>query len=259
MMIKTKALVIKEHIFGESDKFITLFTKDIGRIQVVAPKAKKADKGLASATQLFVYGDFLIMSYGEVYRLVSADIIEMFHSIRNNLYSLSYASYMAELIYNITQPSLPQKELLRLTLVTLQKISKENVDYNKIRRVYEIRALSEVGFMPQIMGCTECGAELVDNMDYYFSARLGGIVCQKCIDEDKSNQLNNIHSGCTKITYSTYCALYYILGSNYKQLYNFDINNEVAKTLNEVADRYVAHYVDKNFKTLSFIETLVSM
>ena len=247
MMIKTKALVIKEHIFGESDKFITLFTKEIGRIQVVAPKAKKVDKGLASATQVFVYGDFVINSYGETYRLVSADIIEMFHGIRNDLDALSYASYIAELVHNITQPSLAQKELLRLTLTTLQKICKENPDYNKIRRTYEIRALSEVGFMPQIISCVECGEEINKQNEYYFSAEGGGIVCNRCA---------NGYTNTIRISYSTYCALYYILNSEYKVLYNFEVDDITCSELNKISDKYVRHYVDKTFKTLNFLQSL---
>ena len=78
MIIKTKALVVKEYIVGESDKYVTLFTKEYGKIQALAPKAKKADKGFASATQLFVYGDFILTSFKDTYRMVSAEIILVF-------------------------------------------------------------------------------------------------------------------------------------------------------------------------------------
>ena len=46
MIIKTKALVIKEYIVGESDKYITLFTKELGRIQAIAPKQRKQKRDL---------------------------------------------------------------------------------------------------------------------------------------------------------------------------------------------------------------------
>ncbi len=249
MMVKTKALVIREHIFGESDKFITLFTKDMGRVQVVAPKAKKADKGLASSTQLFVYGDFVLMSYGDTYRLISVDIIEMFHNIRTDLDALSYASYIAEFVFNITQPLLPQKELLKLTLITLQAISRQNVDYNTVRRTYEIRALSLVGFMPQITGCTECCSQLAENDNNYFSASAGGTLCKECY---------KYYTDAISISYSTYYTLYYILGTPYKQLYKFEIDNIIKSELNKVADMYVKYYVDKPFKTIDFIESISS-
>ena len=249
MMVRTKALVIKEYIVGESDKYITLFTKDLGRIQAIAPKAKKSDKGFASATQLFVYGDFMLTSYKDTYRLVSVDLIEMFHNIRNDLSALSYASYMMEFIYYVTEPGLAQSELLKLTLVTLQALSKSEADYKRIRRVFEIRALGLLGFMPQLFACVDCGlaADEKEDARYYFSAEAGGLVCKDC---------KGTYEDVVSLSYSTLYTLQYILTVSLKQLYHFQISEEVQKELDAVGNCYVPYYVDKPFKTLDFIERL---
>ena len=249
MMVRTKALVIKEYIVGESDKYITLFTKDLGRIQAIAPKAKKSDKGFASATQLFVYGDFMLTSYKDTYRLVSVDLIEMFHNIRNDLSALSYASYMMEFIYYVTEPGLSQSELLKLTLVTLQALSKSEADYKRIRRVFEIRALGLLGFMPQLFACVDCGLAIDEKAEahYYFSAEAGGLVCKGC---------KGTYEDLVSLSYSTLYTLQYILTVSLKQLYHFQISEEVQKELDAVGNHYVPYYVDKPFKTLDFIERL---
>ncbi len=247
MIIKTKALVIKEYIVGESDKYITLFTKELGRIQAIAPRAKKVEKGFASGTQLFVYGDFMLTSYKDTYRLVAVDLIEMFHNIRKDITTLSYASYIMEFIHHVTQPGLPQQELLKLTLVTLQALNKTSDRYKQIRRVYEIRALGLLGFMPQLSACTECGVIEEKCDKYYFSAEAGGLVCKKC----KSGYVDVIN-----ISYSTLYTLQYILNSNLKQLYHFEISVLIQKELDLVGDRYVSYYVDKTFKTIDFISKL---
>ncbi len=249
MMVRTKALVIKEHIVGESDKYITLFTKDLGRIQAIAPKAKKSDKGFASSTQLFVYGDFMLTSYKDTYRLVSVDLIEMFHNIRNDLSTLSYGSYIMEFIYYVTEPGLVQSELLKLTLVTLQALSKSEADCKRIRRVFEMRALGLLGFMPQLFACTNCGIALVEKEEerYYFSAEAGGLLCKDC----KGSYID-----VTALSYGTLYTLQYILGASLKHLYHFQISQEVQKELDAVGNRYVHYYVDKPFKTLDFIEKL---
>ena len=229
--------------------FRSLFTKELGRIQAIAPKAKKTDKGFASATQLFVYGDFMLASYKDTYRLVAVDLIEMFHNIRNDLTTLSYASYIMEFIYHVTQPGLPQQELLKLTLGTLQALSKSSADCKRIRRVYEIRALAMLGFMPQLLSCTDCGIVMRDAEEetYYFSAEAGGIVCKEC----KVTYIDIV-----SLSYSTLYTLQYILGSDLKQLYCFEVNTLVQKELDLVGNRYVSYYVDKVFKTLDFIEKL---
>lgn len=248
-MIRTKALVIKEHIVGESDKYITLFTKELGRIQAIAPKAKKADKGFASSTQLFVYGDFMLTSYKDTYRLISVDLIEMFHNIRNDLSTLSYGSYIMEFIYYVTEPGLMQSELLKLTLVTLKALSKQQADCKRIRRVFEIRALGLLGFMPQLYECTHCGTLLAEKEEasYYFSAEAGGILCQGC----RGNYID-----VTTLGYSTLYTLRYILSIPLKQLYYFKVNEQVQRELDVIGSRYIHYYVDHAFKTLDFINKL---
>ncbi len=197
MLIRTKALVVKEYIVVESDKYVTLFTKEYGKIQALAPRAKKIDKGFASATQLFVYGEFILTSFKDTYRLVNVDIIEMFHSIRNGLESLSYASYVMEFLQYVTEPMLAQPELLKLTLKGLKALTYEGASYTLIRRIYEVRALAELGFMPQLASCTECGEVLKESETnrYYFSAESGGLVCESC---------KAYHKNAVMISYSTH-------------------------------------------------------
>lgn len=252
MLIRTKALVVKEYIVGESDKYVTLFTKEYGKIQALAPKAKKTDKGFASATQLFVYGEFILTSFKDTYRLVNADIIEMFHSIRNGLESLSYASYVMEFLQYVTEPMLAQPELLRLTLKTLKALTYEGVSYSLIRRIYELRALAELGFMPQLLSCLECGEVLNESetSKYCFSAEAGGLVCESC---------KSYYKDVVMISYSTRYTLQYILSSPLNQLYHFTVTQEIQEELNQVCNYYVPFYVDRTFKTLEFINRIEAM
>ena len=252
MLIRTKALVVKEYIVGESDKYITLFTKEYGKIQVLAPKAKKVDRGFASATQLFVYGEFILTSFKDTYRLVNVDIIEMFHNIRNRLESLSYASYIMEFLQYVTEPMLAQPELLRLTLKTLKALTYEEASYSLIRRIYELRALAELGFMPQLTSCTECGEVLKEGetSKYYFSAEAGGLVCESC---------KSYYKDTVMISYSTRYTLQYILSSSINKLYHFRVTHEIQQELNQVCNYYVPFYVDKIFKTVEFIDRIEAM
>lgn len=249
MIIKAKALVVKEYIVGESDKYVTLLTKEHGKIQALAPKAKKADKGFASATQLFVYGDFILTSFKDTYRMVNAEIIEMFHGIRNDLERLSYASYMMEFLQYVTEPMLAQPELLRLAIVSLQALSREGISCKLIRRIFELRALSELGFTPQMVACTECGEVLEEDeeMNYYFSSEAGGLVCESC---------KNYTSDLIRISYSARFTIQYILGVDMKQLYHFTVTPFIQRQLDAVCESYVPYYVSRGFKTLDFIERI---
>ncbi|WP_054741333.1 DNA repair protein RecO [Cellulosilyticum ruminicola] len=252
MILRTKALVIREYTVGESDKYITLFTKEIGKIQVLAPRAKKSDKGFASGTQVFVYGDFMLTSFKDTYRLVGVEVIEMFHNIREDLMVLSYASYIMEFVQSVTEPDLSQPELLKLTLMTLKAFTKGEMLPQLIRRVFELRAMSLIGFMPQLEACTGCGEILKEDAKqiYYFSPEAGGVVCKSCKME--------VNFSLT-IQYTTLYCMKYIVGAPLGRLFHFNLTPDIQAELDGVCMAYVGYYIDKEFKTLDFIERIEKM
>lgn len=246
--MRTKALVIREYTVGESDKYITLFTKEVGKIEVLAPRAKKTDRGFASGTQLFVYGEFMLTSFKDTYRLVGVEVIEMFHKIREDLDVLCYASYIMEFIQSVTEPNMQQTDLLKHTLMTLKALAKGTMDLKLVRRIFEIRAMSIIGFMPQLMACTSCGEVVAEeeHESYGFCVSEGGLVCKSC----------RLGGKLIKISYSTLYTMRYIIMAPFKTLFHFEVSKSVQKELDEVCNQYIPYYIDKNFKTLEFIERM---
>jgi DNA repair protein RecO (recombination protein O) len=249
VIIKTKALVIREYIVGESDKYITLFTKELGKIQVIAPKGKKYDKGFASGTQLFVYGEFILTSYHTTYRLMNVEIINMFHDIRKDLNVLSYASYIAEFVQEVTHEGVGQEKLLMLTLVTLKSLMSQNSSLKLMRGIFELRALSILGFMPELEKCVECHEELEENENtvYFFGSEAGGILCNKCSMSYKER---------LKISYSTLYTMKYIIHTSFNCLYAFNVSPVVLQELEKVCRHYTAYYISKRFKSAEFIDQI---
>ena len=176
----------------------------------------------------------------------------MFHSIRNGLESLSYASYVVEFVQYVTEPMLAQPDLLKLTLKTLQALSAKEANYPLIRSIYELRALAELGYRPQLISCLECGERLEESEtnSYYFSAEAGGLVCKSC---------KAYYKNVVTLSYSTCYTLQYILSSPMAHLYRFNVTQDILKELSQVCYYYVPFYVDKSFKTLEFIKSIESI
>ena len=61
MTISTiRGIVIKETFSGDSDKYIIIFAKDIGKVSVFAKGARKLKSKFLAGTALFTYGDFIV-------------------------------------------------------------------------------------------------------------------------------------------------------------------------------------------------------
>ena len=81
-----------------------------------------------------------------------------------------------------------------------------------------------------------------------FSAREGGLVCEDCVQ--------NISDGIL-LDNSTLYTMQYIESSTIEKLYTFAVSEEVLEKLSRIMERYCLLYVDKRFKSLEILETLL--
>ena len=65
----TDALVIKEMSVGESDRLVTLFTRDYGLIRAFAAGAKSVRSKKGAATSLLTYGSFTLLRKKDTYKI----------------------------------------------------------------------------------------------------------------------------------------------------------------------------------------------
>ncbi|NLL70607.1 MAG: DNA repair protein RecO [Epulopiscium sp.] len=245
--LKTKGLVLREVAVGEADKIITIFTEEQGKISVSARGARKPRSRFVAGTQVFAYCDFILYKGKNNWNLSQVEVIETFHNLRNDIYVLSCGIYMMELLETVGEENSPNEKLLKLTLYTLWKLANGELDPKLVLRIYEWKVMSFSGFTPEVIFCVHCGEE----KEYFpfFSIPEGGVLCEECCDIDSSAK---------KILPGTLYTIHYILSSDLKALFQFQVSPQVLKELSVLSQAFVGYYLDKKFKTLAFIEELGS-
>lgn len=238
---------MKEYTIGESDKFIAIFTKSNGKVMVNAPYAKKHNRGLASRTQIFVYGEFMLQETKGNYKLLQADIIEAFHDLRNDLLRLSYSAYVLEFIDVTMEENLSSPDVLRLVVRTLQAMCKDEIKSNLIRHIFELKHMCLLGFMPNVFSCNGCGLSHGESAKLYFDIVQGGIVCADCSEPSQYR---------LKISEGTLHAMQYIVSVHIDEIFTFTVSDKVLFEYNKIMSKYISYYIDKKFKTLKFIEDI---
>ena len=78
MQINTDGLVIMERTVGESDRLVTLLTREEGIIRAFSPLAKTLKSKQGSATQLLCYSRFSIYRGRDKYIINDAQPLEVF-------------------------------------------------------------------------------------------------------------------------------------------------------------------------------------
>ena len=241
---RTDALVVKEMIVGESDRLVTLFTRDFGLIKAFASGAKGIKSKKSAATGLLTYSNFLLAKKKDTYKVREASPIKSFFGAGSDIVSLSLSQYFCELCLVLAPSGVSSEEFLRLVLNSLNFIAEKKFDPVFIKAVTELRTAVISGYMPNLIACGKCGC--FENDVMYFSLEDGSLVCKDC----------GGNSG-IPINRTVVTAMRHIVYSEFKNLYSFSIPENDVLLLSSVAEKYITYQTEHKFATLDFFKTVI--
>lgn len=240
----TEGLVIKEMNVGESDRLVTLFTRDYGILKAFAPGAKSVKSKKGAATSLLTYSNITFQKRKETLRITEASPIAVFWGIGSDIDVVTLAQYFCELANTFGENGIPNPEMLRLILNSLHFLCKEKRYPSLIKAITELRIAVLSGYSPNLIACEECGKFEDDIM--YFNMRDGYITCGECEREHNA----------TPIDRTMLSAMRHIVYSDFNKLYNFEIPNDRADLLSDLTSSYLVAQTDYRFKTLEFYNSI---
>jgi DNA repair protein RecO (recombination protein O) len=172
------AIVIRSQEYGESDRILTVFSREHGKIQVIAKGVRKPKSRQRGGTQLFTYADFLLYQGRSLDTVSQVSPKESFAHLWDDLERTMAATGIAELLDISVLTGQPHPELFTLSLTCLFLLA--NYDPLLILSAYALRLMTILGYSPVLEECAECGAK-VEGERLYFSPLAGGILCELCL------------------------------------------------------------------------------
>jgi DNA repair protein RecO (recombination protein O) len=168
------AIVLRRRDSGESDRRLTLLTREEGKIDVVAKGARKAASRLAGSSDPLAVAVMSLAS-GKVNRFVTqAQPIASFRGLRGDYDRLAQALALLELYGAVVPYEQPLPEAFSLLLGSLEAL--EAHAKPEVAFVWaQVRLLSVSGFMPQFDRCAATGAAVRES-PAWLSPSAGGAV-----------------------------------------------------------------------------------
>ena len=179
---KATGITLKSMPMGESDRLLTILTKEHGLVRAVTPGARKPKSSLRAISTAFVVGDLLIVKGRSLDKLIQADCRASFPGLSRDLGKLTAAQYLAELALSQALSQTPQEELFTLLNHHLNQIAQRPPDETLSGLVHGIfQFLTVAGVVPQVQYC--CLTQRAIAPDFTnpswmvgFDASAGGIV-----------------------------------------------------------------------------------
>ena len=185
---KTEGMVIRQADFSETSRVLTLFTRDFGKIAVIAKGAKRLKGPFEAALDLLTVVNivFIRKSSGGLDILTEAQLRKRFTAQGKSLESVYAGYYVAELLAALTEEYDPHPELYDEALRTLDWIAEPRLLHLAVVH-FELALLQEIGQLPMFDACVLCGREVGSDGWYGFKSGQG-VVCQTCLGHDASQR-----------------------------------------------------------------------
>ncbi len=240
---KCEGIIIRATNYGETNKIVTLYTREWGKVGVMARGAKKPNSRLAAVTQLFTYGYFLIQRGNGLGTLQQGEMISSMRSIREDIFLTAYASYIVDLTDKGTDDRKPNPYLFELVHQILNLIN-EGYDAEILVNIFEMKMLNTFGLYPVLNQCSICGST---DGHYSFSIREGGLLCHRCLEKDPYH---------FKISSATVKLLRLFYFFDLSRLGNISVKAETKAELKRVITAYYDEYSGLNLKTKKFLNQM---
>ncbi|MCM3586297.1 DNA repair protein RecO [Mesobacillus maritimus] len=243
MLEKCEGIVIRTTDYAETNKIVTLFTREWGKVGVMARGAKKPNSRLTAISQPFTHGYYLVQKGRGLGSLQQGEMITSMRSIREDIFLTAYASYVIDLTDKSTEEKKPNPFLFELLLQTLNYMN-EGYDLDILVNIYEMKMLNVLGLYPVLDHCTVCGST---EGNFSFSIREGGLICHRCIEKDPYHY---------KVSSATIRLLRIFYMLDLSRLGNISVKDSTKAELKQVINAYYDEYSGLNLKTKKFLNQL---
>ena len=122
-MIKTEAIILRTADLGEVDRFLTIYTKEFGKIQVAARGVKKVESKLRYHLEPFSYSH-LILIQGKSFRIVKDAILkDQFLPMRKDLERIKIVYKIVDLVDELIVGEEKDEDIWNLLLKVFEELN----------------------------------------------------------------------------------------------------------------------------------------
>lgn len=164
--------------FGEADRVVTVYSRQHGKLRVVAKGARRPLSRLGPHLEYFCRSQLMLAKGRDLDVVTGAETVNAHLGLRADLDAYGHASHMVEIVARFTEERQENALVFDLLAGSLQLLA-EGVDPYHVTRHFELALLSHVGFRPELQRCVEC-REALTQATHPFRADLGGFLCERC-------------------------------------------------------------------------------
>ncbi len=241
---KTKSYILRRIPFRETSWMLTCLTESFGKIKGIVKGVRKEKSKFASACELFCHSSIVYYekSKSSFHLITDFSIVDPHEKLRSNFTAFTYAGYFGELLDELLQENEQNISIYELFRTAITLLEKNAQPADLLARAFEVKLLMELGFLPYLSECMECGNELSGSV--YFSPNSGGVFCRTCHEKVRSGFL---------ISNGSLQAIRFLAKQEMSKMGQFRAGPQISAELSHITKRFIENHIDRPLKSLHFI------
>ncbi|MBI3537005.1 MAG: DNA repair protein RecO [Chloroflexi bacterium] len=253
-LYRVQAIILKRSDFGEADRLLTLYTPDHGKIRAIAKGARKPSSRKSGHVELFSHSELLLAKGRQLDIVTQAETRNSFLNLQIDLQRLAFAYYFAELLDQSVEEAVENRPLFDLLLNCLARLAEESIPPALLARYFELHLLQHIGYRPQLFFCIHCGNEITPN-ENYFSAEAGGVIDSDCFETQKE-KIPGHGRDALPISLNALKVLRFLQTREFETARALQLDAELNAELERLMQRYIVHHLERNLKSVAFLQDL---
>jgi len=241
---RTQGFILKKNDSGEADRLFTVYTKNFGKLELLAKAVRKIKSKLRAGLEIFYLSEIEFIQAKTHKTLTDAILINSFKNLKKDLARLTIAYRISETFDKLVRGQESDEKIWKLLSEVFEKLNSLKIRNLKLEILYYYflwNFLSLLGYQPELYRCVFCQKRLVPEK-LYFNAKEGGIICHNCfkkvklVEEDKSSSSPFAAARVGKeVSIGTIKILRIILAKNWATLSKLKIEKSYLKSLNIIS------------------------
>ncbi len=186
MIVKTEAVVLKSMKYRESSKILSLYTREFGKISVIAKGARDRKSKFGSSLEPMNYVLAVIYKNEDrdLHLLSQCDLMKSYRRLTEDFERMSTAMAVLELINLIAHGEEQNEPLFKVLVDTLESINSATNSASNALYFIEMKLSEILGFKPNFLTCLKCSIPVSEDSGVSFGIdvhlALGGVLCKDC-------------------------------------------------------------------------------
>ncbi|MCA9726449.1 MAG: DNA repair protein RecO [Candidatus Eisenbacteria bacterium] len=195
-IVTTSGFVLRSLRYGDTSRVATLFTRDLGKISIIAKGARVPGSLFGASLDLFTLSQFVVYYRPgrNLQMLKSGDVDHHFAHIADQPRRFVFGCAVLEYLDRMILEDEPAPELFGLGLRVLTRVDRSSLSaVSEVVRAFQLRTAALLGYALQLDACLHCGASLAEaalldepsretggRASWLFRPAEGGAVCVSC-------------------------------------------------------------------------------